>query len=453
MRFSFVRSYHITSRDVQCDELSYLPARRAQGNNPPVTGWLGYPFFRARVFILLVSLLFPLFVRAQENSTDTVARAKSIEYTRFFTPVISFETRLGFISSANPFFGGQNLAGKPIRNAFSPHLRYVFQASPGSRDDVLYGRPYQGLGLAQYFFNYNGELGHPTVLYLLQGARLGQLSPALSLFYEWNLGLSFGWKPYDFHTNYYNTAIGSQVNAYIGVGLYLNWTVSSRVELGLSGSYNHFSNGNTQTPNLGVDLLGVATSLKYHFGVHEPAKHINRYYPEPARRHFVYELQVYSTRKGTTLDTVGTDIQDPYPYQKFWVVGLSAATLYQFSHKIRAGGVIDLHYNAGTGARYNYNSGSRMIEFSNPSFGRQLFLGIAGRIDYILPFCTLSTDIGLSVVRPIPSLPISYQIIALKIDLYDDLFLNVGYRISDFKYPNFLMLGFGYRFNNSKSNY
>lgn len=53
------------------------------------------------------------------------------------------------------------------------------------------------------------QLGDPISFYVFQGARLPGLI-RLSLNYEWNFGLSAGWKPYDNDYNSYNGAVGSR---------------------------------------------------------------------------------------------------------------------------------------------------------------------------------------------------------------------------------------------------
>lgn len=67
------------------------------------------------------------------------------------------------------------------------------------------------------------QLGDPISFYVFQGARIARFNPCLSLNYEWNFGLSAGWKPYDNDYNSYNGAVGSRMNAYINAGIYLNW--------------------------------------------------------------------------------------------------------------------------------------------------------------------------------------------------------------------------------------
>ena len=54
-----------------------------------------------------------------------------------------------------------------------------------------------------------------------------RVTSTISLNYEWNFGASFGWKPYDEYDNPENQIIGSKVNAYLNVNLYLKWSLSS----------------------------------------------------------------------------------------------------------------------------------------------------------------------------------------------------------------------------------
>ena len=58
-----------------------------------------------------------------------------------------------------------------------------------------------------------------------------RLAPRLSFNYEWNLGLSAGWKPYDVYENPTNTIMGSKVNAYLNADFYLRWDVSPWIGL------------------------------------------------------------------------------------------------------------------------------------------------------------------------------------------------------------------------------
>ncbi len=134
---------------------------------------------------------------------------------RKFVHGLRVEGRPEYIFPTSSFLKGENAEGRIIRGAFSTHVKYLFRYCPGSIDERIYGDVYQGVGLGFYNFGESRQLGNPVAFYLFQGARISSLAPWLSLYYEWNFGLSAGWKPYDSYYNSYNTMIGSKVNAYI----------------------------------------------------------------------------------------------------------------------------------------------------------------------------------------------------------------------------------------------
>lgn len=108
------------------------------------------------------------------------------------------------------------------------HLKYAFQFGPETRFGRNYPFTYQGVGLGYNTFFNSAEVGTPVALYVFQHARIAALTERLSLDYEWNFGLSFGWKPFDEQTNPFNTVVGSKINAYINPGVDGSTGVSHR---------------------------------------------------------------------------------------------------------------------------------------------------------------------------------------------------------------------------------
>lgn len=137
---------------------------------------------------------------------------------------LGIEARPQYVFPTNPFLQGENERWKPIQSSFAAHLKYSFKFRPNTCADRIYGGAYQGFGLAVTTFGDRKQLGDPVTFYVFQGARIARFNPRLSLNYEWNFGLSAGWKPYDNDYNSYNGAVGSRVNAYLNAGIYLNWS-------------------------------------------------------------------------------------------------------------------------------------------------------------------------------------------------------------------------------------
>ena len=144
-------------------------------------------------------------------------------------------------------------------------MKYSFQFHPNTYTDRIYRGAYQGIGVAYYNMYEKPQLGNPLTVYLFQGARIARFNQRLSLNYEWNFGASFGWKPYDEYDNPENQIIGSKVNAYLNVNLYLKWALSPKFDLMIGATGSHFSNGNTQYPNSGLNTVDCKVGLVYNF--------------------------------------------------------------------------------------------------------------------------------------------------------------------------------------------
>lgn len=87
--------------------------------------------------------------------------------------------------------------------------------------------------------------------------------------FRFGAGLGYIEKPFDRLHNYKNNAIGSHLNAAISVMLETKFKLSANTNLGIGIAMNHFSNGATKTPNLGINLATANIALAYTFA-HKP---------------------------------------------------------------------------------------------------------------------------------------------------------------------------------------
>ncbi len=86
--------------------------------------------------------------------------------------------------------------------------------------------------------------------------------------------------------------------------------------------------------------------------------------------------------------------------------------------------------------------------FFTPDRDRQVALGTSIRGEYVMPIFTISLGLGANVLHKGGDLRGTYQAAALKVRTTRSLFLHLGYNLKDFREPNYLMLGLGYRFDN-----
>lgn len=364
-----------------------------------------------------------------------------------FTHRLGAEIRPGYVFPTNSFLRGFNREQSPIRNSFDAHIKYSFQFPPDSPAGRIFGNVYQGFGLGKFVFGNPSELGNPMAFYLFQGARITGISPRVSFNYEWNFGLSWGWKPYESWYNRFNVVIGSRINAYINADFYFKWVLSSYFDLTSGVSLTHFSNGNTEFPNAGLNMAGFNVGLVYYFnrtGFSMRSCSPSPVPPFPA--HFSYDCVLFGSWKRKGYVDGDKFVPSPLAYK---VIGLNFAAMYNFGYKFRAGisldGVYDASANVFTRKDY-YALGVQ--HFVKPPLNAQTALGISGRAEYVMPCFIVGIGVGSNVLHRGGDLKAFYQILALKVAVARNFFLHVGYNLQEFRNPNHLMLGIGYRFNN-----
>ena len=86
------------------------------------------------------------------------------------------------------------------------------------------------------------------------------------------------------------------------------------------------------------------------------------------------------------------------------------------------------------------------MKFYRPPFREQFAIGFSLRAELNMPIFSVNVGIGRNVVCKGIDTEVFYQVLALKTFITRRLFLHVGYQLSDFKNPNNLMLGLGWRF-------
>ena len=373
-------------------------------------------------------------------------QAQKLDF-RKLTHRVGLDIRPGLVAQDNPFFKGENEAGKTIRHALSTHLKYSFQFSKDSEIGRLYPHAYQGIGVSYHYLDNQRELGSPVSVYAFQGSRIARLSRTLSLDYEWNFGASFGWKKHDAFTNAYNGAVGSKINAYINVGFLLNWQLAPRWNLTAGLDLTHFSNGNTHYPNSGVNLIGARIGVVRTFGpAAEEASRETMELPvrERFQPHFTYDLIIYGATRKRAMLNEGSPYMIP---GSFGLVGLNFHPMYNFNRYFRAGVSLDAQYDESANVENHYaGGGPDDPKFFKPPFREQFSVGFSARGELVMPIFSINLGVGYNVFQKGKDTQGWYQILALKTSLTRHLFLHVGYQLSKFKDPNNLMLGLGWRF-------
>lgn len=400
------------------------------------------------IYTLLAIVCLALPAKAAEQEHVQSAEADSTA-TGHYVHQIAVDLMPGLILHTNDFLRGSNPEVRTMNHNTGFRLKYAFSAPEQSEEARIFRDAYQGIGIG--YNDFNPQLGNPLSVFLLQGARIASLSNRLSINYEWNLGLAFGWHPYNEETNPDNKVIGSRVTAYIGLDFYLRWIMSRHVDLNLGVGVAHYSNGNTQYPNLGLNTAFLNLGASCYIG--RKANHLlHRHEVAPPVSHDIsYDLIVY----GAWRQRGG--YENGYPFLlngKTAVVGFNFNPMYRLNHWLKLGASLDGTYDRTANIYYDvdYIDPDYNDQYRRPSTAKQMTLGMSARAEFTMPYFAINFGIGKNFLNTEGEFGGMYEVLALKINITRRSLLHIGYSLNNFHTPKHLMLGVGWRFGKISTN-
>lgn len=405
---------------------------------------------RRAIIILLLIQIVAVVARGQTHDVaeaDTLPAAEARPIHR-----IELEALPSTILHTNEYLRGNNYEGRTMNHAFAARLRYAFSLPQQNPKSQIYKGAYQGVGMAWHDFN--RQLGRPLSVYIFQGAKIATLSQRLSFNYEWSLGLTMGWHPYDKESNPENRVIGSKTTAYIDADFYLSYALSDAFDINVGASISHFSNGNTKFPNAGLNVLGAKVGLAYYVNRHLEQASKHRHDIPKFQRGMSYDLVVWGAWKqaGVYLDD-GSGLALP---GKYGVFGFNFNPMYNINHHLNAGLSIDGTYDRSANLYIDdyiidlFGDESDVDHVRRPSTFKQMTLGLSGRAEFVMPYFTINVGIGTNLLNATGTFSGVYEVLALKLNTTKRTFLHIGYTLSNFRNPRHLMLGLGYRFGKTR---
>ena len=359
---------------------------------------------------------------------------------------VEVEAVPGLILKTNDFLRGNNGEVRTMNHAFTAKVKYAFAPPSGSMEAKLYKGVYQGVGLA--YHDLNPQLGHPVSLFLFQGATIKTIVNRLSLDYEWNLGLAYGWKNYDQKDHPDNRVIGSKMTAHINVDLYLRYRLSKNLDLNLGASITHYSNGNTSIPNAGLNIAGIKASAAYYFNRKQACENRSQEDCSLSTDHYslhkwVWDLTLYGAWKRRGIETETGTFAIP---GKYGVAGLNVNPLYRINRWLNVGPSLDMSYDSSANLEVDIHKDQEPTtdDVHMAPWHKRIAVGLSGRVEFVMPYFTINFGIGHNVVNAnTEDLKGFYEILALKIHILRKSYIHIGYSLYDFYYPNNLMLGLG----------
>lgn len=351
-----------------------------------------------------------------------------------------------YVAPTHRFLKGDNEHKDHIQFAFSGHLKYAFQFAEGSRLRRLYPHAYQGIGIGYNQFIQTSELGHPIFIYAYQGSQLARLNTKLTFHYEWNFGVSFGWNEYNPFTHKKNHVIGTNLDAYMNLSFLFNWQINPHCHLTTGVGLTHCSNGNTHYPNQGINLIESRIGIVRTFGKGQDNGQDKNIRPSlHLPRHLSYDLIIYS---GFRVREVKYEGKKYIPDKNFIVIGFNFNPMYHFDNNLRAGASLDFQYDESSNLGNHVTGvGIKGVEYEKQPFHERLSAGVSIRGEWAMPIFSINGGIGYNFYAKSFDTKKFYQVLAMKIHVTRRFFLHIGYQMNQFKDPNNLMLGAGYRFH------
>lgn len=365
-------------------------------------------------------------------------------------PFVSIQGAVGRVFPSAPMVRGDRTIW-PF-GAYS--IRFGWEAALHSREAAVYGKPYWGAGVEYFDFHRPTDIGRPWSLYLLQGGRIVEFTPRLGLNYEWNLGVSFNWRPYDPFTNPENVLIGSSNNVHFGGQAYLNWRPVEAMQLNLGVAVTHFSSGSTRQPNKGLNVMTTNLGMTYSFGVankeerEEPFAWTERRRLQKKIQHDL--LFVISGRRVLLTEERGVGLPTPYSAQKYRIYNLSYHLLFHPHERFRWGPGANLLYDEAAGVKVWSESlnGSWCERQRLEPLSNRLSAGffVQGEFDFTSVYSAF-LRVGYNLYRGASEDSRLYQVLGVKVYCGPRIFGVFGVQATHFNRSQFFHWGMGCSWN------
>lgn len=334
---------------------------------------------------------------------------------------VGVNLRPGYVIPTHGFYNGWNPQKKVIRSTVTTDFQYTFSLSES--------RVYQGGGVGIHSFFADDMMGSPVSFYILQGAPLLQICKGLTFGYEWNFGLSTGWKDNA-------SVIVSPINAYINVAVLFDWKINRYWSLIFGPEYTHFSNGDTMFPNGGANTINfrVGTRCDVSGNKEDGVEKIFEFDGEERQfaDNLTYDITAFGAwRADRYMDNDGRLVIDNNAYA---VAGMHFNPLYHLNDYLLAGASIDMMYDASANRHFKQSA------------IKHCAAGVSVRGEISMPIFSVNVGAGYNLLHYGPDLKGFYGLFSLKAFLTGNLFLNVGYRLGQTNYAHNMMFGLGWRF-------
>lgn len=260
----------------------------------------------------------------------------------FFSYFVSYSQ----IGGDNDFYlrGAGNFGSLIVQNYYAKNTTYKFidgfelnYIKPSTGKKLWQHEnnfPEHGFGLTCFVLNNPKVFGNIYASYIFCDIPLSKKEKPFRLYMRLAAGLAYAPVHFSIPANPYNDMISAPLDGYGNIKWFFRWNLSKQVCWDLGFSYTHVSNGSSNLPNLGVNILAINTGLIYKFI--NPVKNLITRVDSGSLRKTKYEVLLWAG--------IGK-VQEYVFGNKYQAQSYSAAFYSNIrnTHKIGAG--IDVFYN------------------------------------------------------------------------------------------------------------
>jgi len=386
------------------------------------------------MLVLVVLMILPADLHPQPVAEQEIRLAD-----KYYSLQLAYQC--GKVFGTNAFLRGINAAGVPVDRYQVLSVRLACQTTGTKVWEQLYRYPRYGIGMLLADFR-SKELGRPVSVFGFLAGPVFRIRH-FSLTYDFAMGVSFPWNPYDPLTNPYNVATSTTVNSMIEAGIAAEARLLPRINAGIEFGFNHFSNGAVALPNKGVNCAFLKYSLRYDLYSRDPVKTTNPVKKIKPFNEWIIAFYTGFNRSAVPVRTNAVQKLDREPVFAFGIFGIYNR---QLNHKSKIGAGIEFGYIGLVNPQYrNYAHG---LEVNRKPDIRRLELSIFPSYELAFNHFSIFAQAGFYLYRDelIRLSPVFYQRAGFKYHFMDHYFAALQVRAYKFMIALFTECTLGYRF-------
>jgi hypothetical protein len=311
---------------------------------------------------------------------------------------------------------------KPVNAA---EFSILFKQKENQEYDLLYRYPDKGISYKYSSLGNNIIYGDAHSLSAF--INFPYLQKESKFYGIWRMGFGAAWisKSWNIESNNENIAIGSKLNACFDIMTGINYKAGEKLTIYTNLNFTHYSNGNFNKPNLGINVLSSSFGINYSLSEQ----------PWGEKRASSLKNKSWEYVFFSSFGFNGFNVRNPGPYPAY---SLQLCAEKNVNMKRKFGGGIDLFYEEVY--RYAFEEYEDRTDVKSSEL---IQTGLHGSYGLKYDKLEISLQIGVYLYAPYKMMPI-YGRYALRYNIFERVMFSLGLKTHALV-ADFVEWGIGYR--------